>query len=135
MSNLSAAPTVEASLDLNEVEQAIATLRREHRNGDPARRPRGDALRGNGRGPRRTNRNRPLPPIARPHQAAQLMGIGETAATPSPKWRDQGPLRQGRMADGGDSAPVREPLNESEGGGSGRQERRRTGVFCPTSCA
>jgi DNA-directed RNA polymerase specialized sigma24 family protein len=24
----------------------------------------------------------------------ELMGIGETAATPAPKWRDQGPLRQ-----------------------------------------
>jgi RNA polymerase sigma-70 factor, ECF subfamily len=93
-SNLATAPTVEASLDLRDVEQAIASLPQEHREvillaGREGMRyeEMADAL----GVPIGTVRSR----LSRARgKLRELMGLSETATAPLHRWGNQGSMRQ-----------------------------------------
>jgi RNA polymerase sigma-70 factor, ECF subfamily len=93
-SSLSALPTIEASLNLKDVEQAIATLPKEHREVILLAAREGmryDEMAEALGVPIGTVRSR----LSRARtRLREVMGIGEIAATPPQTWRNDVPLRQ-----------------------------------------
>jgi RNA polymerase sigma-70 factor, ECF subfamily len=92
--NLSVAPTIEASLDLNDVEQAIASLPREQREVILLAGPEGMRYEEMAQAlgvPIGTVRSRLSRARAR---LRELVGIGEMATTPPHRWTNDIPVRQ-----------------------------------------